>query len=404
MRLRSLGLFAFAAATLALAGPASADLSGAIWVGYSDGVEVNGNEFTDRQDVYVNGSGLAEGEYYVRVTDTLDNVVRGTSIGTANERPFVVGADGKPVSIYQLWSLVVKTSDGTPGYDKPAGTWCEYRVWISTSSGFESETCLLDIFIVKEQPKKGTVNVCKFYDADANGAWDEGEDAIEGWKVFVTAPDGSVTSVFTPATLQLSPGTYSFTEANSVIGSWTATTATTVTVDLEAGEEVKVTFGNVCTGSSGGLTPGFWSNKNGQALVDSGDLAALVALHLVDEKGNAFDPTSASNLAGWLKARNAKNMACQLSGHLAAMTLNVRNGFVPGDALLFVGSAGDTGPGNQYIAIGDLLADAEAALAADGYTPTGDPNRAAQETLKNLLDAANNSATFLTSGQTAFGF
>jgi hypothetical protein len=31
-------------------------------------------------------------------------------------------------------------------------------------------------------------------------------------------------------------------------------------------------------------------------------------------------------------------------------------------------------------------------LAADGYTPDGDPNRATQEQLKNWLDQLNNGA------------
>ena len=42
--------------------------------------------------------------------------------------------------------------------------------------------------------------------------------------------------------------------------------------------------------------------------------------------------------------------------------------------------------------------EADAALAADGQTPAGDPNRAYQEGLKDALEGANKNLTFVQAG------
>jgi hypothetical protein len=39
-----------------------------------------------------------------------------------------------------------------------------------------------------------------------------------------------------------------------------------------------------------GHTPGFWGNKNGQALIDASDLEKLQQLHLRDADGNLVIP------------------------------------------------------------------------------------------------------------------
>ncbi|MGI0040635.1 MAG: hypothetical protein ACRD94_01575, partial [Nitrosopumilaceae archaeon] len=86
----------------------------------------------------------------------------------------------------------------------------------------------------------------------------------------------------------------------------------------------------------------------------------------------------------WLLAANANNAAYMLSAQLAAMELNVLNGKVSADTVIV---SGPVGP----ISIGDLMAAADAALLADGFTPSGDePNRTTQLNLKDALDAANN--------------
>ncbi len=139
----------------------------------------------------------------------------------------------------------------------------------------------------------------------------------------------------------------------------------------------------------GGHTPGFWQNKNGQALIEPGDIDMLNLLCLSDDDGHIDDFADKGEFKRWLKKRRATNMAYQLSGHLAAMMLNVSVGFVNGDALVYIGEEGD------MISIYDLMDAAATALCEDGYTPSGDENRDYQEMLKDALDDANNNLNWV---------
>jgi hypothetical protein len=77
-------------------------------------------------------------------------------------------------------------------------------------------------------------------------------------------------------------------------------------------------------------------------------------------------------------------MAAQLSRHLAAFQLNLRYGFISSSRTFqFNGQA------RTAVEIVEL---ANAALILDQYTPSGDPNRWYQESLKNILANANESA------------
>jgi hypothetical protein len=227
----------------------------------------------------------------------------------------------------------------------------------------------------------------KFYDANLNGVNDDGQ-IVEGWEFTLSgASIGTATTgsdgkaCFTG----LLPGDYTVTEMPPE--GWVATTSTFQSVyGLECPPVDALEFGNVCLGEGGGHTPGFWRNKNGQALITLDDLQALRNLNLKNEDGSAFDPTTKEEFAEWLKNANATNMSYMLSVHLAAMTLNVRHGFVDGDAIVYAPNCGNTGVGNNFISINDLMADADAALAA---------NSGNQECLKDALDYANNNENFV---------
>ena len=157
-------------------------------------------------------------------------------------------------------------------------------------------------------------------------------------------------------------------------------------------------FGNVCLGPGGGHTLGFWSNKNGQRMIDSGDLSALSALNLRNPSGGAFDPTSASQLRTWLLDGSAVNMAYMLSIQLAAMKLNTLNPnggpFVSTSAIVYAGSCGNA---NGFITISALMTKANDSLGLYPNTLSGHPERAAQECLKDALDDANNNKIFVQS-------
>ncbi|MFP5374775.1 MAG: hypothetical protein ACLGHW_07740, partial [Gammaproteobacteria bacterium] len=167
----------------------------------------------------------------------------------------------------------------------------------------------------------------------------------------------------------------------------TVTTPVQQSAVVVSGGFSRVEFGNFCLVGSGGRTLGFWSNRNGFAAMNDGgtvepELLLLRNLNLRNANGTHLNPTSYSQFRSWLLAATAENMAYMLSAQLAAMALNVEAGFVDaGDFYILFGGT-----------IGDLMADADAALLADGSTPAGDPNRALQEELKDYLDELNNGA------------
>jgi len=175
-------------------------------------------------------------------------------------------------------------------------------------------------------------------------------------------------------------------------------------------------FGNVCTGAGGGLTLGFWSNKNGQALETAGDFTNLNALNLRDGAGNNKDFTGSLSqnktaLNIWLLSANAVNMAYMLSAQLTAMELNTYHGKVLTSALVYVGTppAGCSLAPNAagFVSIASLMSDANTLLGADGYTVAAGQDRTCQEFDKTALDKANNNLTFVQADQSscpAFSF
>ncbi|MFO0760647.1 MAG: hypothetical protein U0359_29485 [Byssovorax sp.] len=235
----------------------------------------------------------------------------------------------------------------------------------------------------------------KRYDHNVDGDLG-GEAGVAGWQIKVNGV--AVASTDASGAYSYFPGfgaSGSFTVCEGSSSGWVATTSTCQVVDL--GNACSVDFGNVCLGAGGGLTLGFWSNKNGQALITADDLAALSALNLRDAMGSNYDPLTKLSLRTWLLNGTAVNMAYMLSVQLTAMDLNVRHGFVQGSALIYA-------PGTQsansdgFASVSAIIAEANAALGADGYTIDGNQDRAYQEALKNALDKANNNLNFLQSG------
>jgi|GEM_PF-2127859 len=262
-------------------------------------------------------------------------------------------------------------------------------------------------------PTATTASGTKYYDSNTNGQLDPGEAGLASWPI--DYGDGTTSaSVLTDAvgnfTVDLSSGTYSFAErqgaapwiqtGNSVDQSG-GTADTTLnpdmsyTVAIDAGETTTgLNFGNVCIGRGGGRTLGFWSNKNGQALIAADDLALLASLNLVKADGTPFNPTTRAQLAAWLKGASATNMAYMLSAQLAAMALNVHNGLVDGSSLVYApGTLSANAAG--FATVDALMAEANAELGAHPTAYSGDAWRGYQETLKNALDKANNNRTFV---------
>ena len=153
------------------------------------------------------------------------------------------------------------------------------------------------------------LDVVKYYDKNTNGQLDPSESTIAGWKVRV----GS-TAYSTPKSLKVDPGVYQVTEASPKQTNWRGTTAASVQVSAAAGDRTTVRFGNVCVGAGGAQGTGFWTNKNGQALFGSDDLASMVSLNLRNANGSTFDPSSYSAFKSWLQGSTSTNMAYDALG------------------------------------------------------------------------------------------
>jgi hypothetical protein len=394
-----------ASSGLMLSSPAQAQVSGAIFTTDAGCTGVDLNIYTAKGDVYLNGgpthlgaASLPDGSYYVKVTAP-DGTLLGTSVGAGNPTPVVVSG-GVFSPCLQLSSALI-TASGIPltGYDDTPNAGGEYKVWVSKDSTFANSASKTDNFKVKPNgatPARLYVN--KFYDTNANGTQDYGEPLLSGWKVDISGCINQVSYTAVNAIVDASvPCTVM--EENPLQTNWRHTTTDTFTVTAPG----SVLFGNVCLGAGGGLTLGFWSNKNGQALVGSGDLAMLVGLNLRSGNGDPFDPANYSALRTWLLNATATNMAYMLSAQLATMELNVYNLIVSGSALIYAPgttSANSLGFATVYA----VMSEANASLATNNVTVAMSSARTAQEALKNALDNANNNFNFVQAQPCTFSF
>jgi hypothetical protein len=377
-----------------------------------DGTNVN--IFGSKDDVYLDGgparagaAGLPDGYYYVKVTEP-----NGTLLGYSTSA-IVQVSDGEFKKCYQLSAILVKASDGTTGYDDTSNPGGEYKVWVSQDPNFPNDASKTDNFKVKSgggggggENEEATLNVIKFYDANANGENDDNQ-LITGWKVRIQ--DNIEYIRYTPITIIVDPDEYTVTEYAPLETNWVPTTENPVLITLANGDNKTVEFGNVCLGPGGGKTLGFWSNKNGQALINSDDLAMLRGLNLVNSFGNNFDPNTNSQVRTWLLSANATNMAYMLSAQLAAMALNVHNGLVSGNALVYAPGllpfAPITGLNSLgFISIANLMTAADIELGTHHKAYSSDSWRSYQEALKNVLDSANNNYNFVQSQPCPFTF
>lgn len=397
------------------AGNALADpISGAIFTTDGSCTGTNVNIFSNKEAVYLDGgprhpeaAGLPDGDYYVQVT-----APNGNPLGFSKTAVVKV-TNGSFEECYNLYDILYTASSGytAQGYDNTPNTGGVYKVWVSMYSNFPPDESKTDNFkVLADNTTTATLQVIKFYDANANGINDDGIP-ITGWKINIT--DGNYDlDRYTPVSIELTPGTYTVSEYMPLEYHWVATTPNQVTMVLD-GDDETVEFGNVCIGTGGGHTLGFWSNKNGQAAMNDGgnmadELALLAALNLRNAAGGDFDPANYSQFRAWLLDARATNMAYMLSAQLAAMELNVEAGFVSGGALVYAPELLPFMPAGLnslgFISINDLTAAADAELWLHGYTPAGNADRAYQEALKNALDKANNNMTFVQASPCLFSF
>jgi hypothetical protein len=431
----AVGAMALVVAAFAL--PASAaPVTGAIFTTNVTSDYVNQNIYDNKEDVYLNGgpmpkgpnhdvdcsaAGLPDGDYYFQVTDPSGMTLLSTD--TIDHRKVTVtngvitAVDDHATGTGKCNSLSAQLMpfDDTPN---PGG---EYKVWMTPvgsydplagTFGFLNSQSKTDNFKVKGgdvPPEDVVIGGSKFYDADADGIWDPNEQGLGGWRIQMRPPEPpretdtvSTTGLysFIVPPFYGNPDPVAINEAAPPNGfypgtPWINTTATSGQVTVGDTDVDGPNFGNVCLGAGGGLTLGFWSNPNGQRLINASDLAGLRALNLVNKNGSAFDPTTNTQVKNWLLSADATNMAYMLSAQLAAMKLNVLHGFVSGSASVY---APGLGPNNSnFITISSLMdkANTELGLPLHNVTKDGSPYRAYQEKLKNALDQGNNNLNFV---------
>ena len=389
---------------------AAPPVSGAIFTTDAQCSGVNVNIYGSKDDVYLNGgpahpgaAGLPDGAYYVQVT-VPNGAQLGTSVGALDSTPVHV-INGTFAGCYQLSAILVKTSDNTAaGYDDTTNPGGEYKVWVSNVSTFDNDSTKTDNFKVipgtlpSDTAKLG---IDKFYDANANGVWDNGEVLITGWRFRIH--DGMDIVRETPLDLVVAPDAYNVSEFSAVESNWVHTTPTSVDILLAAGDDKTLMFGNVCLGAGGGLTLGFWSNKNGQALMGPGDLVFLTSLNLRDAAGGNFDPAPYAAFRTWLLNAAATNLAYMLAAQLATMELNVAKGKVNGASLGYAPGASSANA-LGFATVAALMSEANVELGTHGMALSGDAWRSYQEALKTALDQANNNVNFVQATACPFSF
>ncbi len=407
-------------------------LPGAIFTTDSTCTEVNQNIFDNKEDVYVDGgpahpgaAGLPDGSYCVQVTDPSGATVLGKSDPGA-----VTVVDGEFVQCYQLTSILKTGSSGftVPGYDDTPNPGGEYKVWVSTDCDFINNSTKTDNFQVNNTNPtptptpsatptatpsptpcpKGWCCVTTFYDANANGIQDNGEQEITGWQFRVFSHNNLQVQKETPLCAYVRTGLYSFVERRPNETNWVPTTPYKVEEDVDTDYTENVIFGNVNLGAGGANAGTFWASRDGQAVITPADLTFMSSLYLRNATGADFNPATTKALSNWLLKASATNMAYALSAQLAAMELNVRHNFVNGSALVYApglllySTAGLNSAG--FISINDLMAAAAAEIQAHALTTSGSPDRAGQEALKDALEDANNNKTFTQSSPSTFTF
>jgi hypothetical protein len=349
-------------------------------------------------DVFIDvPTDLPEGQYRIRVKSAENRVV------VADYRYYSISYAGGMQSIEPQSGLGV--GFGGTGFSIAVG---DFETFDFTGA-FTAYPCAVKVFLDRLDSSTGAYerllyshvaigdgsgsDVCGLVFNDINGdsQQDAGEGGIGGVQVVLNG--GSFTAVTNSdgeyCFPNLPAGTYSIsTPAGSY--EWSTPTSGSITVGgccpvdgLIFGRRYRI------PSSCEGRTPGYWSGPHGVRYLNQNPLAlaGLVLLPLVNEDCTAFDPANARDFSAWLRGRSARNMAYQLSGHLAAMWLNIDSGKASPGCML-------NDPQLGSISIDDLMNMASAALGADPCTPSGHPMRASQEVIKNALDRANNNITW----------
>jgi hypothetical protein len=176
-------------------------------------------------------------------------------------------------------------------------------------------------------------------------------------------------------------------------------TFTTNDLGLTGSDSKSVT---VCGLVTGGLTMGFWQNKNGQALITGANQTTLKAYLLTFAPFQDFTSGTVANyVTKVLKAANASGAAmnAMLKGQMLATALDVKLAGLNGSENVDLTNVWNTGEntssafGGSCLTVNGLLAAASTASNSGGSVWYGQ-NKATQQLAKDTFDAINNGVVF----------
>lgn len=209
--------------------------------------------------------------------------------------------------------------------------------------------------------------------------------------------------------------TFTFTYARSVTVVPNTCTeydnTATISPDATSGDNSSSASVVVCGPVTGGLTIGFWSNKNGKARLCANDPAWRQLLdgtaasapynggsYLRNANGTIYTvPTTGTcanadtSFSSWLLSASSKNASYMLSAQLAGAILNVNFNGMNGNVCI-------AGNGGTPITINNLIATVITFLQANGNTTAAGPARTLAVSYQTILNSLNNGQVFAVTG------
>jgi hypothetical protein len=255
-----------------------------------------------------------------------------------------------------------------------------------------------------------TISGIKFKDRNGDGkknaaAYHIYDFGLPGWTIYIDANGNGELDDGERRTVTDANGKYSFTDVGPgphvirevVKPGWRPTTPNPVTLEVCSGEDATVNFGNAKIVAGGAKGRAWWAGSSGQSAFTGGDLGALANLNLYAPSGSAFNPTSYSQVRGWLTHASAaapttsENIAYQLSVHLAVMKLNARHDYLT----IQVVHAPGTNSAAAYNPMGFATIQALLAEANSALSDPGSHSFAYLSALKSALAKANANLSFV---------
>ena len=233
---------------VAFAVAASAD-PGAIWTSQGGCSDVNANLYASKGDIYLNGGpageggkGLPEGDYFVRVISPGGDIL-GVSL-TADAH---VDSTGHFASCYKVWDLVVKTSDGSPGFDDTPNPGGEYKLQVSKDADFGGGTVKEDNFkVLCTKPATPAPTNDGPYCIGTDPITVQLHAGVTADSYSWSGPNGFTSSASDPTDTATAPGSYTYTLTVTVNNCTSDAGSTTVVVNANPAAPSPTNDGPYC--------------------------------------------------------------------------------------------------------------------------------------------------------------